>query len=199
MFYVNREELIHALTVAKGFATKDSTVPILAAVRLTVRGNHLVATATDRYKLVESRVAVTSEDGAEGFDAVIPVSMVPTVVAAVKATGKTVPVGVERVTVGLVRICGVDVYEVAGEYPRVEKLWPDELPTGGTFSVGDGAVFGLLKARTRRHPEPLRVFPQDNESRKGLVAMRGDHTRALVMPLRDQEELGPVWADWQAA
>lgn len=195
MFHVNRDEFVYALTVAKGFAGKDNATPILAAVRLTGRGEYLVATATDRYKLVESRASVVS--GAADFDAVIPVSMVPTVIAAIKASPKILPVEVERVSMRSVRVCGVEVMEVEGNYPDVRRLWPDELPEGGTFAIADGKVFGLLKPRDRNPVEPLGVFPQ-LEGNGAVVALRGDHTRALVMPVREAGDPQQAWADWQA-
>lgn len=195
MFYVNRDELVYALTVAKGFAGKDNGVPILAAVQLSGRGEYLVATATDRYKLVESRASVVSGDA--NFDAVIPVSMVPTVIAAIKASPKILPVEVERVSPRSVRVCGVEVLEVEGNYPAVRNLWPDELPEGGTFALSDGKLFGLLKPRDRNPVEPLGVFPP-LDRRGAVVALRGDHTRALIMPVREAGEPQQAWADWQS-
>ena len=95
-----------------------------------------------------------------------------------------------------VRVCGVEVMEVEGNYPAVRNLWPDELPEGGTFALSDGKLFGLLKPRDRNPVEPLGVFPP-LEGRGPVVALRGDHTRALIMPVRDAGDTGQVWAGWK--
>lgn len=186
--------------------------PQLHAIRLSVQGEHLLATATDRYSLAICRHKV---DGpAEPFEAVVPLPAVKQILSVFRVTKAANPRlrisvedGVLTVTAidGLVDFAGATLkYQlILQEFPKVEPVIVEALAASPEpiDAAGFNAEYlARFRAATSRN-EPL-VCRQSTPSKPMLVTA-GDHFIAAIMPVRLDERKGSEYsaaaaASWEA-
>ena len=202
MFTVDTNDFVAAIKRVLPHAAKSSQcVPVLEAVRLTIVGDHLVLSATDRYTMIECRVRL--RDGATAgqhpFDAPVPASALKSLVPMIKARNITEVVPGEGATV----FDGVRLEHQAGDFPATGRLWPDALHPINASALGLGVEhvkkLGALRV-SARDTTPILFYGFDEVTdpeaggRKPVVALYGEDTRVLVMPVRTSAQ--PAWSEW---
>lgn len=187
---VDRDELLYAINTAKGFAAKDPYVKVLNLVHVRTDADWLIVEATDRYKVVQIRLDRNGEGEVEGS---IPLGLVPAVVAHLKSL-PAVPAEVELGRDGdSFSVGDIKCPQGEEEFPAVSKLFPDELPEGGRFSLNDQnmKLFSLIKKRSRTDQSVVSIYAQPDG--KPVLVTRGENLRALVSAAKHDEPVPYVW------
>lgn len=144
-------------------ASKDGTLPILAALHVTTTPDGLTLDATDRYRIAEDHVAGNLH---VGDDEATPG---PWLVRADRLAGRIPAAGsVDLLSDGAmfgVRT-GTRAYITQvtdGEYPKVAKLWPETTPTTVTFDRDQlaQAVAAISAVVERNLPVILDISPDE--------------------------------------
>ena len=187
---VDRDELLYAINTAKGFAAKDSYMEAINLVHVRTDADWLIVEATDRYKVVQIRLDRNGENEVEGS---IPLGLVPAVVAHLKSL-PAAPAEVELGRDGDSFSVGhIKCPQGEKEFPPVSKLFPDELPEGGRFSLSDQnmKLFSLIKKRSRTDQSVVSIYAQPDC--KPVLVTRGENLRALVSAVKHDEPVPYVW------
>lgn len=112
-------------------ASKDDTLPILAALHITTGDGHLTMEATDRYRVHTEDVPATVEGGRSWL------------VRADRLTGRIpangdVTILADGATFGVRTGSRAFTTQVTdGEYPKIARLWPENPTTGVEFDRDD--------------------------------------------------------------
>lgn len=137
------EELASVLDVST-VASKDRTLPILNATQFVIKTGHFSAAATDRYRLglYEYESTYVGPD----VTLIVPAATLALVGKLFAKTGASfsfhVGQGIERVTFSNATTT-LTAQTREGDFPKVEKLFPDYLPT--TALVDQADVLKSLK------------------------------------------------------
>jgi hypothetical protein len=179
------------------FASKDTTLPILASIRLEPVGDKLAAIATDRYRV--GRMRLTDVE-AEGFQATLPVTAVKWLLGVFKAKDATnevvlTPKDSQTITVKgrtqLGPVLSTDIYMVGGDYPNLSGLFPEDLEkyehaasagVNGSYLADMGAVTG-----TGYNAAPLEIRLTERNQQKAIVFTHEAgpmEFTGLLMPVR---------------
>lgn len=204
--------LLHwVLKAASEFAEKDRSLPMIRLVHLEVRGNTLLAVATDRFVMGVAKATITGDadrlpDGFQlnvSIDELTPV--IPLLKVAKRDEGKTVTVTVGRGALHLLRSDGIAARLVGADY---------EFPTWrylmgslrGSEPIGEISGFGanldpeklakFTKVR-REQRDRLTVEPNPESSNRPLTIRVGTDFIGILMPIRG--ERGSVEADGLAS
>ncbi|GAA1639124.1 hypothetical protein GCM10009700_27610 [Brevibacterium sanguinis] len=179
---VTSAELIAAVKrVIPHTAAANQYLPVLECIRFEVRGGYLTLSATDRFTLIETRIGLSVEVGEDdSFVFLANAKRLKDLLPAFKA-GRLVTV-TDGGEFNSIHVPGND-----GDFPAVNKLWPDRFMEVSPHRFGLGVehvkkLAALPQGRDEKRI-PL-VFGQgpDAGERKPLVVVFSDHTRVLVMP-----------------
>ena len=205
MFTVATAEFVAAIKRAVPHTAKSNQcTPVLEAVRLTTVGDSLVLSATDRYTMIECRVRLRDDATAERhpFDVLIPAGALKSLVPMIKARNVTevVPDG------GATVFGGVRLEHQSGDFPATGRLWPAALHPVNASALGLGVehVKKLSALRvSARDTTPIlfygsaEVTDSDAGGRKPVVALYGEDTRVLIMPVsRVGSSAVDSWSAW---
>ena len=207
MFSVDTTEFVAAIKrVIPHTAKSNQCTPVLEAVRLTTVGDSLVLSATDRYTMIECRVRLRDDATAlrPPFDALIPAGALKSLIPMIKARNVTEIHPGEGATV----FDGVRLEHQAGDFPAVGHLWPDALHPVNASTLGLGVEnvkkLGALRVSARDR-DPIwfygsaEVTDSDEGGRKPVVALYGEDTRVLIMPVtRVGSHAFDNWSAWDA-
>lgn len=207
MFAVATAEFVAAIKRAVPHTAKSNqNTPVLEAVRLTTVGDHLVLSATDRYTMIECRVRLRGDATASQhpLDVLIPAGALKSLVPMIKARNITevVPDG------GATVFDGVRLEHQSGDFPATGRLWPAALHPVNASALGLGVDHAKKLAALRvsaRDTAPIlfygsaEVTDPDEGGRKPVVALYGEDTRVLVMPVsRVGSSAVDNWSAWDA-
>lgn len=207
MFAVDTAEFVAAIKRAVPHTAKSNqNTPVLEAVRLTTVGDHLVLSATDRYTMIECRVRLRDDATAlrPPFDVLIPAAALKSLIPMIKARNITEVVPGEGATV----FDGVRLEHQSGDFPATGRLWPAALHPVNASALGLGVenVKKLAALRvSARDTAPIlfygsaEVTDPDAGVRKPVVALYGEDTRVLIMPVsRVGSSAVDNWSAWDA-
>ena len=207
MFAVDTAEFVAAIKRAVPHTAKSNqNTPVLEAVRLTTVGDHLVLSATDRYTMIECRVRLRDDATAlrPPFDVLIPAAALKSLVPMIKARNVTEVVPGEGATV----FDGVRLEHQSGDFPAVGQLWPAALHPVNASVLGLGVEnvkkLGALRVSARDTAPILfygsaEVTDSDEGGCKPVVALYGEDTRVLVMPVTCVgAHASDNWSAWDA-
>ena len=185
---LTREQLARVIAHVE-FASKDKTLEVLNAVRLTAEGYRLTVTSTDRYILGESVLEVAEWTGETG-SATIPAAEVSAWKQAAKLSGRfQITLEGDSWTLDTFQ-SKVSGRTVTAEYPAIANLFPEarELhpitPTGLSVTNLDklgkfSRAAGIPPAE--RHWKIGQARP-DGQGTSPIIALT-EGTRVLVMPI----------------
>ena len=207
MFTVDTAEFVAAIKrVIPHTAKPNLGVPVLEAVRLTIVGDSLVLSATDRYTMIECRVRLRDDATAchHPFDALILAGALKSLIPMIKARNVTEVVPGEGATV----FDGVRLEHRDGDFPAVGHIWPAALHPINAESLGLGVEhvkkLGALRVSARDR-DPILFYGSDEVTdpeaggRKPVVVLYGEDTRVLVMPVsRVGSSAVDNWSAWDA-
>lgn len=185
---ISTDELIAAIKRVFPHASTDQTLPALAAMRFTTKGEYLVLSACDRYTIGETRLLPLDSDSAEPVDFLVNAKQLKALLPALKANGLTTVSPRENGDGAEFNGAHVAGYEIE-HYPATHKLWPDSFePVAADnfgMSVANIKKLSALPQGRSEKSTPL-VFGQgtDANPNKPFVILFGEHTRVLVMPVR---------------
>ena len=185
---LTREQLARVIAHVE-FASKDKTLEVLNAVRITAEGYRLTVTSTDRYILGESTLTVSEWSGEAG-SATIPAADVTAWKQAAKLNGQfqlTLEGDSWTLTAGPSTVSG---RTVTAEYPKVANLFPEDrelhpiTPTGLSVTNLDklgkfSRAAGIPPAE--RHWKVGQARPEGKGTSPVIALTEG--TRVLVMPI----------------
>lgn len=194
-------------------AGTDDMLPILTAVRIESRGTHLVAMATDRFRLAIQRVAAPADTTWPVFEATIPARALKSIFATfkpsfrdadpqlvLKVSGDSLAVDADGPLDGMVS-AAVSYRLLDGEFPKVRRMLRDALNAeggsvcgfnprliGGVLPTTQGSVAMKIGAG---HRDPL-VFTDGEDFIAILMP------RTLIGQEAGQPATFPSMADWTA-
>lgn len=203
-FKVDTNDFVAAIKRAVPHTAKaNQNTPVLEAVRLTTVGDSLVLSATDRYTMIECRVRLRDDATADQhpFDVLIPASALKSLIPMVKARNITevVPDG------GATVFDGVRLEHQSGDFPATGHLWPAALHPVKASSIGLGVehVKKLTALRvSARDTAPIlfygsaEVTDSDAGGCKPVIALYGEDTRVLIMPVSHDDSRADHWSGW---
>lgn len=192
---VKTEDLTTAIKrVLPHLATPAQNLPVLEDIRFTLHGDHLVLTGCDRYTIGEVRIAVEVNDGDAATAFYANGKRLKEILPALKADAGT---AIQVTDSGVASFGGLDVPHADGDYPAVDRLWPDE------FTPLAEAVTGILPEHlkkltavspTRQEKADQtcwRFGQQSSAAGKPLLALFGQGMRVLLMPVSKGAEHFP--------
>lgn len=192
-------ELHNVLSNALLCASKDDTLPVLCAIKLTEHNGDVLAQSTDRYRLAE--VLGNAENVDPDLNALIPVALVKQVIATLKmvvkkdAAKETVELwqSSETLTVRLSTGAVVTGVLCGGDFPKIRSLYPDTHlsaeDAAGVWAVNPASLADMMKVKHvdgSSRNQPSRLTGGRNNGKPVLVE-HGDWFRGLIMPVRVQE------------
>lgn len=191
---ITREQLARVIAHVE-FASKDKTLEVLNAVRITAEGDQLTVTSTDRYILAESTLEATSEDETATASATIPAADITAwkqIAKLVQLFQITLEGDSWTLTAGQSTVSG---RTVPAEYPAVSKLFPEDrtlhpiTPTG--LSVTNLDKLGKF-SRAAGIPVPERHWKlgqarPDGKGTSPILALT-EGTRVLIMPITNHND-----------
>lgn len=183
-------DVFHRVAALSAFAsTKSSNTPILQGVQLRISGGELVALATDRYTLARVRHEHAETDELEPV--VIPT---PALTEALKSAKNSELISITHDSGSLTLDWGsgqLKTFAIEGNYPPVERLFPDEpgdIPAGASFDSQFLARLSKLTRPARSPQDRVVVFSlSGSDATTGKLANLyavGDHYDALISPRR---------------
>lgn len=198
---VTHRDLKDLLTPVLPHVDGSGRVPVLGCVSLQTRGGYLTATATDRYTIAVTRLAV--EPGTE-FTALVQAVELKALLAMFKPSrytiGQSLTLTIEdddlRVEgAGALFSSAVIKYSVyKGEYPKCDALFTAKATkdTGESFNLNGNL---LAKFRCAAHAgEPLEFT---NAGGKTFVKS-GDHFTGIIMQARKQADDKQPETGWES-
>lgn len=180
-FEIQAQELENALRNIKPYTSADSTVPALHNIRIRFTPTDVAVDATDRYAVAQYRMTrhdISSESG----EFLIHKSALDVLLPALKARRTTAHVAVGDA----VEVAGVSVPLADGDFPAIDRLWPDHLPEpADPFALRQSVVkrLGQYRPLDRRDDLPFQVFA--GAMGKPVVVLRGDRFRVLAVSLSE--------------
>lgn len=210
-------DLYRIVTDAKNFTSRDTTLPMLQAVRLEATETQLVAVATDRFVLGVSRADYTGE----AFTVNVDGAQVDTLIKMAKTAKRdeswrevTIDRGraglfddahpngtIDTVTFAFTTGESITVTPSASEFPKYQQLIPTttllETETGHETPVIGFNAGNLAKFAKSAGAQAMRVYPRG--AGKPAVILIGDAFVGLVMPVRVPDGTAYQRPEWLAA
>lgn len=207
---VDLNELRTLLTRVMPFAeASNHGLPVLQSVYLQGRGNHLTATATDRYVVGMARLFV---DGADGFNALVKLKDAKHILSTFK-TRRGIITKVELAATGTAGVDSALTISLAdglfaeadeltaryslidGRFPAVEKIvtaW--EPPTETTGTGYNPTYLSRFANVTEGRSEPVKVL--NGGTGKPTIVQAGDYFIGAIMPVRLSSDLMLGLDEW---
>lgn len=201
---ISTDTLIAAIKRVFPHASTDQTLPVLATIRFTTKGEYLVLSACDRYTIGETRIPLSEVDSATPVDFLVNAKQLKTLLPALKTTAYTFVMprdNEDGAEFNGSHVAGCELER----YPSTHKLWPEsfEPAAAGNFGMSVASIKKLSALPQDRHEKstPL-VFGQgkDASPMKPFVILFGESTRVLVMPVRvgARGDGSASYASWDA-
>ena len=196
-FEVDAREFENALRNIKAYTSTDSATPVLHNIRIRFTPNDVVVDATDRYAVAQYRTPRQDVDGGSG-SFMIHKSALDVLLPALKSRKITVDV----VATEVVAVAGVSVPLAEGDFPAIDRLWPDRLPEpSDPFALRPSVMkrLGQYRPLDRRDDAPFQVFA--GEAGTPIVVLRGERFRVLAVSLSEGTSLmgrsGGCYEGWR--
>jgi len=208
---IDLNELRTLLTRVIPFASQDKYgLPILESIFLQGKGEHLLATATDRYILGISRTKVAAADG---FEALVKLKDVRHILATFKSrkgiiTTVTLTTSGSNadgsLTVNLADGMFADADDLTakyglidGEFPKITKLFTGWQPPTEVAGTGyNPAYLAKFAHVTDNRNEPIKV--SGGGGSKPTIVQAGDYFLGGIMPVRLTDDAVTGISDWTA-
>ena len=181
-------QLRELVTPVMPFASTDPMLPILSAVQIETSGRWLVATATDRFRLVMNREGSPDGDWPD-WSAVIPTSTLRNILTTFKPlrgldTDLTLTVEENKLEVTAAGLLDMSEATIAyrltdGEYPKVKKI----IRTALAAVVSD-AQTGLNPALLRDLPKSPALRFKITSPSDPVLFTDGENLVGCIMPRR---------------
>lgn len=202
---VQADDLVTALKALAPFAGSDDYVPIIAGIHLQRVGGRIHVAATDRY--VAALTTIPAEFDSDGsWEALISTNLVKKIVADWKAVSAkypmqlTIKTDLDQGTVIVHDQLGVSMsapmYTGDGKFPDLMKLMKDNAAAEKRTEPGTQMfrLDNLVKLNSlKRHRADSCELHWPAAGDLPVYATIGDHSLALVMPMRPTDE--PVSVD----
>lgn len=201
---LTREQLARVIAHVE-FASKDTTLEVLNAVRLTAEGYRLTVTSTDRYILGESTLTVSEWEG-DTASATIPAAEVSAWKQIAKLSQRfSLTLEGDSWTLDTFQ-SKVSGRTINADYPNIANLFPEDrtlhpiTPTGLSVTNLDklgkfSRAAGIPPAE--RHWKVGQARP-DGKGTSPIIALI-DGTRVLVMPVTNYNAPGDAPEGYQNA
>lgn len=196
---VPARDLVDGLTAVLPHVGTDSTLPVLAAMRIEIASDGVTLVGTDRYTLATYSVPLADDTAAptEPLAVLVERKDVATVLRVAKDAAKALG-GYSGVTLTVADGCltatdaaigsSATVLTVAGEYPRysiifdaAEDAWRDRAPTlVQSVAFNPAYLARFAKAAERNAPIRTRTVSPS----KPVLVDASERFRGLVMPVR---------------
>lgn len=196
------------------FTDRTGFLPLLWSVKIEAHGPHLVAMATDRYRIGVKRIVPEITPDPK-FAALVPASVLARIRSTFKHTRRSNPSLRLEVTGDVLRVSGAEEFEglfdasfsfrlpnPVADYPDIQKLLvkalsaePPAEPTAGSFNPHFLADFAAASAGA----QTMRLSPSGPADKPWIVRV-GDDFLGLIVPIRHEvgEDTAAVRADWLA-
>lgn len=184
-FTIPNREFVDTLTTALGFALRDTTIPMINGVDLSLHKGQLVVTATDRFRLALIVASVTELEGPDGRLGFLSYALARKLIALVKPASRrrgaevdqlnvtiagnaiagkkiTVDNGSETVTLALSTIAGPDVRRLITDTIALEAGNSRDWAVNPKLLASFGAVGGPAFVRVNNQTRPLLIAINDN-------------------------------------
>ncbi len=183
-------DLRSALDRVKHAAADDEARPILAAILIEQRGFDIRVVAADNYRIAQVTIpSVIDEVAFEWAPAVLPIRELPTVLAFLRAQGKTGYVSVERAAPERLRLTGrygsAEVVLISGTYPNTDEIADQVAKLGDPkHSVALNAAYlaDIKRGISASSAGIVKVFIADPLA--PVVFTSGDDYRETIMPVK---------------
>ena len=204
-FEITRGDLAKALTIGLKFAGKDSTLPMLCGIDLSITKRQFVVAGTDRFRFGLLRLDVNElegKDGRLGFlersTATFLLKMLNGGRSRSKLERLKVKVEGSSLTIaGYGRSVTVDL--VSEEFPDVTRILTDQMKA--SVDVDNWAVntdyFADFKGAAWNPGDSARI--RATSPSRAVVVMVGEHFIGIIMPVRSMtpyEEKSAEWAEF---
>jgi DNA polymerase III sliding clamp (beta) subunit (PCNA family) len=196
---VDLNQLRTLLMTVLPFTGGDIGLPVLASVKLEVRGDRLLAIATDRYTLGVSKINVEDADGFEALVKAKDVRHILNTFKNRKAIQSKVALTVSEgsITVSLVDGLFADAEDLTARYGLMDGTFPKVLEIFRQWKPADSGVIGCNPAYLARFQhvtsmrgEPVRMSVGSGTS--PVIVQAGDYFLGAIMPVRFDKATGPV-------
>lgn len=178
-------DFVRGVTSVLAAASGDRTLPVLNAVLVEWDAYGVTFAATDRYVCAE-QVVPLPDDAREAGKALVPVEVVKSVLAVLKATAPKGNLADDRNV--LVDDCEVygQAFESPGDFPRYRSLFPAADAEGEIAAVVfDPALLAKLAGPKVKGRLPALRLKFTAPVKPVLVTRQDDeHFRGLLMPIR---------------
>lgn len=185
---ISTDALVSAIKRVFPHASTDQTLPALAAMRFTTKGEHLVISACDRYTIGETRLPLSESDAANPVDFLVNAKQLKALLPALKANMYTTVTPRANEDGAEFNGAAVAGYEIE-HYPATNRLWPDTFETVAPGNFGMSAfnikkLTALPQGRGEKNTPLVFGQGQGANSNQPFVILFGEDTRVLVMPVR---------------
>ncbi|MGB3362024.1 MAG: hypothetical protein WA972_04325 [Rhodococcus qingshengii] len=206
-FEITRGDLAKALTIGLKFAGKDSTLPMLCGIDLSITKRQFVVAGTDRFRFGLLRLDVKDlegNDGRLGFLERSTATFLLKMLNGGRSRSKLEPLKV-KVEGSSLTIAGygrsVTVDLVSEEFPDVTRILTDQMKA--SVDVDNWAVntdyFADFKGAAWNPGDSARI--RATSPSRAVVVMVGEHFIGIIMPVRSMtpyEEKSAEWAEFLA-
>ena len=193
-------DLYRIATVARAFASTDTTVPAINAVRIEATETHVIAVATDRFTLGVAR----ADYAGEAFTATLDRSHVDTLIKMAKTTKRDeswrqAEITVDENTLEFRFTTGesLSVRVSDHDFPTFRQLIPSAtlLETENVTPIKLASFDAFKLAQFAKVPGHERMSMWIRGTKPTVVRI-GDDFIGLIMPVRTPDGTEYVWPAW---